>query len=148
MCDVLAKCFAPPRGKTRALIVKSEGVTVSTTRLVKRLQTYLDEAFPGVDVRETVLGHVVRGGNPSGLDRVMAQRLGFGAVLACEQGAHDVMLGWDVPGGHGQATKDNHVRVVPIAEVLTETASILDGSSPVVQQRIALLRQVKDILAL
>ncbi len=33
--------------------------------LVKRLQDFLDREFGDVDVRETVLGHVVRGGNPS-----------------------------------------------------------------------------------
>lgn len=148
LSTVLARCFSPGGHKKRALIVKAEGVRVPTNVLVKRLQSFLDVHVPGVDVRETVLGHVVRGGNPSALDRVIAQRLGFGAVLAAEQGAHDVMLGWDVPGGHGQATRDPHVRIVAIAEVLEETARILDGTSPVVKQRLELLSQVKDILAL
>ena len=148
LCGVLDKCFAPGSDKTRALIIKAEGVAVPGAVLARRLQAHLDETHSGIDVRETVLGHVVRGGNPSALDRVIAQRLGFGAVLACEQGLHDVMLGWDVPYDHGHATPDNHVRAVPIAEVLEETARILDGSSPVVKTRLALLRQVQDILAL
>jgi 6-phosphofructokinase 1 len=148
LTGVLRQCFAPPSEKMRALIVKAEGITVPTRTLVHRLQAFLDAEIPGVDVRETVLGHVVRGGNPSALDRVIAQRLGFGAVIACERGANDVMLGWDVPYDHGQATEDNHVRVVPIAEVLEETARIADGTSLVVRTRVALLAQVKDILAL
>jgi 6-phosphofructokinase 1 len=148
LTEVLARCFAPSSHKKRALIIKAEGIPVPTSNLVRRLQSYLDESAPGVDVRETVLGHVVRGGSPSALDRVIAQRLGFGAVLACEQGAHDVMLGWDVPDAHGQATRDSYVRIVPIAEVLEETQRLLDGTSPVVQRRLGLLRQVKDILTL
>ncbi|MEZ4445400.1 MAG: 6-phosphofructokinase [Polyangiaceae bacterium] len=146
--QVLAACFAPGRHKTRALIVKAEGVAVSTRRLVDRLQGYLDANLPGVDVRETVLGHVVRGGNPSALDRIIAQRLGFAAVVAIEQGAHDVMLSWDDALQGGQATSDRFVRVVPIATMLEETQRVLDGTSPVVQGRLALLQKVKAILAL
>ncbi len=146
MIKVLEQCFG--NDKNRALIIKAEGVKLPTRSLVDRLQQWLDEKHPGVDVRETVLGHVVRGGNPSALDRVIAQRLAFGAVYACEKGAHDIMLGWDVPDGHGAATADSFVRANPIAEVLAETERLLDGSSPVVKRRLALLEQVKHILAM
>jgi 6-phosphofructokinase 1 len=150
---ILAKCFRPGRGKTRALILKSEGVRIPTPVIVRRLQERLDRDLAsselgGVDVRETVLGHVVRGGNPSALDRVMAQRLAFGAVIACEKGAHDVMLGWDVPDGFGAETADPHVRVVPIHDVLEESAALGDASSPVVKRRLELLQRVQDILSL
>jgi len=144
----LRKCFAPGRSKTRALIVKAEGVPVATKTIVERLQAFLDEELPGVDVRETVLGHVVRGGNPSALDRFIAQRLGFAAVLAVEQGAHDVMLSWDDPLEGGMETPDRYVRIIPIAAMLEETSRMLDGTSAVVQGRVAMLRKVKDILAL
>ncbi len=147
LAAVLDRAYAPSRNKKRVLIMKSEGVKVATNVLVRRLQAHLDVHVPGADVRETVLGHVVRGGNPSALDRVIAQRLGFASVIAAEQGAHDIMLGWDVPYDHGQATPDNHVRIVSIADVLAETAKILDGTSPVVKTRVALLEKVKDVLA-
>jgi 6-phosphofructokinase 1 len=145
--NVLKQAFKPGSHKKRALIIKSEGVAVPTSRLVKRLQEHLAEDAPGVDIRETILGHVVRGGNPSALDRMIAQRLGYGALLACQGGAHDVMLGWDVPGGFGKATQDPSVRAVPIADVLAETARLLDGSSPVIKKRMEMLRQVEDLLA-
>jgi len=144
----LKQCFRPGRTKMRALILKSEGVRVPTSALTMRLQERLDVELPGIDVRETVLGHVVRGGSPSALDRVMAQRLAFAAVRGCEKGLHDVMLGWDVPDDHGEPTGDPHVRIVPIADVLAESAQLLDGASPVVQRRLALLAQVQDIIAL
>ncbi len=146
MIKVLEQCFG--NDKNRALIIKAEGVKLPTRTLVKRLQQWLDEKHPGVDVRETVLGHVVRGGNPSALDRVIAQRLAFAAVSACEKGAHDIMLGWEVPDGHGVATADSFVRANPITEVLAETERLLDGSSPVVKRRLGLLEQVKHILAM
>jgi 6-phosphofructokinase 1 len=136
------------RPKRRVLIVKAEGVKASTGALVERLQAFLDAELPGVDVRETILGHVVRGGSPSATDRVIAQRLGFAAVSALEQGAHDAMLAWEPPGGFGAVTEDPSVRRVPLAEVLAETERLLDGSSPVTRARIALLSRAEGLLAL
>ncbi len=144
--EVLRKAFHPEGYKQRALIVKSEGVAVPASRLVERLARHLADDAPGVDIRETVLGHVVRGGNPSALDRVIAQRLGFGAVLACEAGMHDVMMAWEAPGNAGAETGDPSVRAVPIAQVLAETGRLLDGTSPVIQKRMELLAQVEHLL--
>lgn len=139
---------AAGRAKRRVLIVKAEGVTVKTSALVQRLGAWLDEHVPGIDVRETILGHVVRGGNPSATDRVIAQRLGFGAVVALEEGAHDIMLSWEPPGGFGAATDDPSVRRVPLADMIEETKRLLDGTSPVTKARLALLARVEGLLAL
>jgi 6-phosphofructokinase 1 len=113
---------------------------------VKRLAEHLLDDAPGVDIRETVLGHVVRGGNPSALDRVIGQRLGFASVIAAERGAHDVMMAWEVPGGFGAETGDPSVRAVPLAEVLAETERLLDGTSPVILKRMEMLAQVEHLL--
>jgi 6-phosphofructokinase 1 len=144
---VLRNCFAPGRGKTRALIVKSEGVKIPTSTLVARLREHLEEDASGVELRETILGHVVRGGSPGALDRLIAQRLGFTAVLEAERDAHDVLLGWEVPDGHGEPTQDPAIRKVLLADALRETARLVDGTSPVVQRRVALLEQVENLLA-
>lgn len=146
--DVIRRAFAPSRGKRRVLVVKAEGVRVPTHRLRERLQAHLDDDLPGVDIRETVLGHVVRGGSPSAADRIIAQRLGFAAMHAVAAGATDVMVGWDVPGDHGAATPDPFVRLVPLAEMIAETERLLDGSSPVTRGRVALLSMAEDLLAL
>jgi 6-phosphofructokinase 1 len=151
LVGVVEQCFAPPGRpphKTRCLIVKAEGVRVPTARLVERLQAHLDAALPGIDVRATVLGHVVRGGSPTALDRLIAQRLAYAAVVGAEQGLHDAMLGWEPPLGAGAATADASVRAVPLAEVLAESDRLVDGTSPVVKRRLALLGAVQDILAL
>lgn len=146
--DLLRRSFSIERSKKRVLIVKAEGVRVPAHRLVERLQAHLEEDAPGVDIRETILGHVVRGGRPSATDRVIAQRLALAAVTCAEQGVHDVMVGWEVPGGAGQATPDPSVRAVPLPDVLAETARLVDGSSEVVKRRVALLAKVEGLLAL
>jgi 6-phosphofructokinase 1 len=140
--------FADARAKRRVLIVKAEGVRVPTSRLVERLNAHLDEDAPGVDIRETVLGHVVRGGAPSVTDRVIAQRLGFAALQVIEDGVSDVMVGWEPTGGVGDKTDDHSIRRVPLTTVLEETARLLDGTSPVTQGRLRLLAQVEGLLAL
>lgn len=146
MRKMLARCFAPGRTKKRALIVKSEGLAIPITRLRERVQVVLDPIAPGVDVRETVLGHVVRGGDPSALDRTIAQRLGFASILALEAGLSDVLLGWEPPFGVGRETMDPSVRIIPLEEALAETARLLDGTSPVIQRRMMMLAQVEEIL--
>jgi 6-phosphofructokinase 1 len=145
MRDVLRRVFAPGR-KKRALIVKSEGLPIPATRLRDLLAEHLAEDAPGVDVRETVLGHVVRGGDPSALDRTIAQRLAYAAALAGEAGASDVMLSWEPMFPVGLETADPSVRVVPLGDVLEETQRLLDGTSPVIRRRVELLKAVENIL--
>jgi 6-phosphofructokinase 1 len=146
--ELCRSAFDPSRKKRRVLVVKSEGVKAKTLDIVEALQKKLELAVPGVDVRETVLGHVVRGGGPSATDRVIAQRLGFAAVTHAERGAHDVMVSWEPPGGAGAKTDDPSVRLVPLAEMIQETARLLDGTSPVTQGRVALLARAEGLLAL
>jgi 6-phosphofructokinase 1 len=146
MRDVLRRVFAPGRSKKRALIVKSEGLPIPATRLRDRLAEHLKEDAPGVDVRETVLGHVVRGGDPSALDRTIGQRLAYAAVLSAEAGLSDVMMSWEPSFQIGRETGDPSVRIVPLGEVLAETARLLDGSAQIIQRRVELLRAVESLL--
>ncbi|NUO50408.1 MAG: 6-phosphofructokinase [Polyangiaceae bacterium] len=143
---MLSRCFAPGRTKKRALIVKSEGLAIPIMTLRSRVAEMLATIAPGVDVRETVLGHVVRGGDPTALDRTIAQRLGFAAIVGLEHGLSDVMLGWEPPFGVGKETMDPSVRIIPLGEVLAETARLLDGTSPVIRRRMEMLAQVEEIL--
>jgi 6-phosphofructokinase 1 len=144
---VLRAAFAPGRSRNRCLIIKAEGVAIPTATLASRLRATLADDAPGAELRETVLGHVVRGGAPSALDRLVAQRLGFATVLIAEQGATDVMLGWDVPDRVGADTPDHAVRAVPIAEVLAETARLLGGTAPIAERRIKLLAAAEKMFA-
>jgi 6-phosphofructokinase 1 len=146
--ELLARSFAPERDKKRVLIIKAEGVSVPTSRLVARLAEHLETDAPGVGIRETILGHVVRGGSPSAMDRLIAQRLALGAVLGLEAGLHDAMLAWEPAPGVGRPTRDPSVGAVPLAEVLAETQRMLDGTSEATRSRVALLEAYGALLAL
>jgi 6-phosphofructokinase 1 len=62
----------------------------------------------GVPVRNTVLGHVLRGGTPSPFDRVLATRFGVRAVRALAEGETGVMV----------ALRGTEIVTVPIAQAV------------------------------
>ena len=49
--------------------------------------------YPQYDVRVTILGHLQRGGSPSAYDRILASRLGVGAIEALKEDQRNVMIG-------------------------------------------------------
>jgi 6-phosphofructokinase 1 len=145
---VIRASFSEERDKKRVLVLKAEGVEVPTAQLVSRLEAHLDDDAPGVGIRATVLGHVVRGGPPSYRDRLLAGRLAYGAVGAVLGGHAGVMAGWEPHGDPGAATPDPSVRLVPLQEVLDQTAALLDGSHPITKRRVRLLEAVQGVLPL
>jgi 6-phosphofructokinase 1 len=136
------------RGKRRILIIKAEGVTAPCTRLVWLTEECMKLELPTLEIRATVLGHVVRGGNPSYQDRAVAGRLGFGALHSLLKGATDEMVGWLPPINGGIATDDNSVLRFPLQRVLEETKALIDGTSPVTQRRVALMTAASGVLSL
>ncbi|MDB5107910.1 MAG: hypothetical protein JWM69_851 [Candidatus Binatus sp.] len=93
------------RGKRSSIIVVSEG---PRTGGVIPIANALAERL-GMQPRVVVLGHVQRGGAPTARDRLLASRMGMGAVRAILDGSPSVLVGED---------KGNIVRVV-----LSEAAS-------------------------
>jgi 6-phosphofructokinase 1 len=146
LSSVIRSGFA--RGKRRILVIKAEGVQMPCTRLVRMAEEVMLVDMPNVEIRATVLGHVVRGGNPSYQDRAIAGRLGFAAVSSLLGGFSDSMVGWLSPVAGGTPTEDSSVQLFSLERVLVETAAVIDGSSPVTQRRLALMRQVSGVLAL
>ena len=49
--------------------------------------------YPQYDVRVSILGHLQRGGSPTAYDRILASRLGVGAIDALLEGQRNVMVG-------------------------------------------------------
>ena len=49
--------------------------------------------YPQYEVRVSILGHLQRGGSPSAYDRILASRLGVGAIQALLEGQRNVMVG-------------------------------------------------------
>jgi 6-phosphofructokinase 1 len=76
------------RGKYSSLIVVAEGEDPNLTpQLTKSLGEH------GFQARAAILGHIQRGGSPSGHDRVLASVLGASAVEHLLAGHSDIMLG-------------------------------------------------------
>jgi 6-phosphofructokinase 1 len=142
--DVIRRGFAPGRDNRRILIIKSEGVQVPCTLLVRELQ----ERLAGIDIRATVLGHLVRGGAPSYYDRAIAGRLALAAVAGLASGASDEMVAWQPVVDGGTGTADSSVHRFSLERVLAETTALLDGSSPVTKRRVAMLEGVAGVLGL
>ena len=83
---------------------------------------YALQQMTGKETRSLVLGHLQRGGQPTGYDRLLATRFGAAAVRAVEEGK------W----GHMVALQSPHIVAVPIREVLREVKRV-DPSHDVVR---------------
>ena len=78
-------------GKTSSIVVVAEGD--KSGRNIFELGEYVEHHLEGYEVRVSVLGHIQRGGAPSCYDRVLASKLGVGAVEALLEGKREVMIG-------------------------------------------------------
>lgn len=78
-------------GKTSSIVVIAEGDQIGKNIL--ELASYIESNLQEYEVRVTVLGHIQRGGAPSCYDRVLASRLGVGAIDALLRNESNVMIG-------------------------------------------------------
>jgi len=74
-------------GKMHNLVVLAEGIG-GALDLAKEI-----EDVTGIETRATILGHVQRGGSPSGFDRVLASRMGAKAVEVLLAGKTSRVIG-------------------------------------------------------
>lgn len=79
------------RGKAHALAVVAEGARYNAEALAAYFREHQERI--GFDLRVTTLGHVQRGGAPTAYDRLLATRLGAGAISALTRGEHGVLVG-------------------------------------------------------
>jgi 6-phosphofructokinase 1 len=99
-------CAAYERGKAHAIVVVAEGARHNAAALTDYFREHHSRL--GFDLRATILGHVQRGGRPTAYDRLLATRLGAGAIETLARGACGVLTG--MRGGRLTAT--------PFAEVV------------------------------
>ncbi|WP_370899606.1 6-phosphofructokinase [Chryseobacterium gossypii] len=81
---------AEKTGKASSIVVVAEGEKLGN---IYDLAKQTKDEFPDYDIRVTILGHIQRGGSPSCADRVLASRLGYGAVIGLMEGRTNVMAG-------------------------------------------------------
>lgn len=78
------------RNKLFNLIIVAEG---NKNGNAMEIAEKVKKAVPAFDTKVTIIGHLQRGGSPSGSDRLLASRLGYGAVEALLAGKRDIALG-------------------------------------------------------
>ena len=78
------------RKKLVNLVVVAEGEEFGGANEVAKI---IKDRMPNAETRVCILGHIQRGGSPSCLDRLIASRMGYGAVDCLVRGIHNVMVG-------------------------------------------------------
>ncbi len=58
-----------------------------------KVQKSINEKFPELETRVSILGHIQRGGSPSCMERVNASRMGYAAIDTLLSGKNKVMIG-------------------------------------------------------
>jgi 6-phosphofructokinase 1 len=112
------------RGKPHAVAVVAEGAPYNAAKLAVYFTEH--KARIGYELRTTTLGYVQRGGAPTAYDRLLASRLGAGAVDALARGEAGVLVGLI----QGRVTTTPLEKVAglqkPINPELFELAKVLD----------------------
>ena len=94
------------KSKKSCMVIVSESPKCGALYYADRV----NKEYPEFDVRVSILGHLQRGGKPSALDRILASRVGVGAINALVQGQRNVMVG----------IRNNTVVYVPFIEAVQE----------------------------
>ena len=89
-------------GNTHFMIVVAEGAG-NASEIGQQIQEAL-----GIKPRITVLGHIQRGGSPTGRDRETATRMGYQAVTALAEGRVNMII----------ATQEGSIVEIPIEDAL------------------------------
>lgn len=94
-------------GKPYSIVVVAEGIKTPSGHKAAEFIAHAISRGTGIETRETVLGYIQRGGNPSPFDRVLATRLGGHATEMIARGEFGRMV----------CVKGNTVTSVPIGDV-------------------------------
>jgi 6-phosphofructokinase 1 len=78
------------RKKSSSIVIVAEGDEEGNATVIAE---QVKSQLPGADIRVTTLGHIQRGGSPTSADRILASRLGLGALEGLLEGKKNVMAG-------------------------------------------------------
>jgi 6-phosphofructokinase 1 len=79
------------KAKSSSIVVVAEGDEEGNAQIVaKKIKESINR---DLDIRVTTLGHIQRGGIPTAFDRILASRLGLGALEGLLRGEKNVMAG-------------------------------------------------------
>ena len=162
IADIVARTILTVRARPktrsrRVLIIKAEGVRVTNERLKElvdaRLRAELGAEAALAETRITVLGHVVRCGRPSALDRILASRLAHVAVRGLIAGETRKMAAWSPPANLApeicQLSKaDPQCALIDVDAMLEETRRMLGNASSFVNWRQRVFKELENVLPL
>lgn len=77
-------------GRKSSIVLVAEGEEIGGAEHLAKITR---EHLPEYDIRVSILGHIQRGGSPSCADRVLASRLGYGAIKGLVEGRTAEMVG-------------------------------------------------------
>jgi len=100
------------RGKRYALVLVTDGAKNNAETIARYFKEHGKEI--GYELRVTILGHVQRGGSPTAFDRILATRLGTGAVQLLLQGDSGKLTGWI----------DGQIAYTPLEEAVTKEKTL------------------------
>ena len=103
LAELIQNGFRKSKNSSIVLVAESP-ITGGAMGLAERVR----KEYPEYDVRVTILGHLQRGGSPSARDRILASRVGVGAIQALVQGQRNVMVG----------VRNNEVVYVPFVDAV------------------------------
>lgn len=92
------------KSKKSCIVIVSESPKCGAIHYADRVK----KEYPEFDVRVSILGHLQRGGSPSARDRILASRVGVGAIQALVQGQRNIMVG----------VRNNEVVYVPFIDAV------------------------------
>ncbi len=110
---VMAEGAFPVGGDAGVMGESLPGQAVRVGNVAEQLARAIQDRT-GKESRSMVLGHLQRGGQPTGYDRLLATRFGGAAVRAVE----------DEKWGHMVALQSPHIVTIPIEEALRESKRV------------------------
>ena len=129
VCGMISRRHA--RGRNFSIVVAAEGAVpkegtmelaegakdefghVRLGGIGERLEREI-ESRTGFETRAVVLGHIQRGGTPTAFDRVLATRLGVGAIDAAHEGRWGTM----------PALRSTRIELVPLSEAVAHLRTV------------------------
>ena len=104
--------LAYEHGKSHAIVVVAEGAKYNADALIRFFEKHKDRL--GFKIRATILGHVQRGGDPGASDRILASRLGNGAIEAIDREEYGALVGLN----------KGEITTTPLEEVVSKKKEI------------------------
>ena len=100
------------RKKLVNIIVVAEGDELGGEKFYQMVK----QRLPEMDARLCTLGHIQRGGSPTGLDRLLGSRMGYHAVDCLVNGKHNVFVG----------ILNNRMNYVPLGQITKRKGKVAD----------------------